>query len=305
MTDRSALIELLQFLSRHDYRFTAVTPATHEKVVARPLRRPPTLRDIFGWNRPFTERDVDPQVLALLRRAGAVEVAASGELRSRVRVATLADLQFLHSAFPTTDEDSVFFGPDTYRFWRFLEKELADRPRPKRLVDMGAGSGAGGILTSRLLGGIPTMLVDVNQNALSYAEINAAAAGIPVDIICADTLPTGADLVIANPPYLMDESSRTYRDGGELLGGSVSLDWARQAIERMRPGGLFLMYTGALFADGAAPLLGALEALCADTGASLRIEEIDPDVFGEELLCPAYAEVERIAAVGIRIQVPD
>ena len=55
-----------------------------------------------------------------------------------------------------------------------------------------------------------------------------------------------------------------------------------------------LLYTGAAFTGGRAPLLDALREL----DASVSVEEIDPDVFGEELEQPAYAEVERIAAIG-------
>jgi methylase of polypeptide subunit release factors len=168
---------------------------------------------------------------------------------------------------------------------------------------MGAGSGVGGILASRLLGDVRTTLVDVNEKALTFARANAAAIGVKVECVQSDEIPDGADLVIANPPYLMDEASRTYRDGGgALLGGAISCAWAEQALQRMRAGGVMLMYTGAAFADGSAPLLDAVTALCRDLGAAIRIDEIDPDVFGEELACPSYSQVERIAAVGVRIE---
>jgi hypothetical protein len=35
---------------------------------------------------------------------------------------------------------------------------------------------------------------------------------------------------------------------------------------------------------------------------TLRWRELDPDIFGEELGKPAYAEVERIAAIGAVVQ---
>ena len=38
------------------------------------------------------------------------------------------------------------------------------------------------------------------------------------------------------------------------------------------------------------------------SGCSLRYDEIDPDIFGEELERPRYAEVERIAAIGAVIR---
>jgi hypothetical protein len=61
-----------------------------------------------------------------------------------------------------------------------------------------------------------------------------------------------------------------------------------------------LLYTGAAFSRGRSPLveqLGQLEA-----SAIIEIEEIDPDVFGEELDRIEYREVERIAALGISVR---
>ena len=51
--------------------------------------------------------------------------------------------------------------------------------------------------------------------------------------------------MIANPPYMMDDAGRSYRHGGGLLGGEVSLDWASQALASLTPGGTLLLYTGA------------------------------------------------------------
>ena len=302
MIHRQALVELLQLLKDEHYRFVAVTPATHATVIDRRPNDEPSLRDIFGWSRPFSGEQADPRIVDLLRRANALETRASGELRSLVRVASLSDELFVHSAFPTNDQDAVFFGPDTYRFWNYLQAQLGDFGSPHHLVDMGAGSGAGGILASRYVGALKTTLVDINEVALSFAAANAMAAGAAVDLLRGSEIPEGADLVIANPPYLMDEGHRSYRDGGSLLGAELSLKWARQALRHMSPAGVLLMYTGAAFVNGRAPLLDAIEAFCLDAAASLQVCEMDPDVFGEELHSPTYASVERIAAVGLRVQ---
>src|SRR5690606_25031314 len=174
-----------------------------------------------------------------------------------------------------------------------------------RVVDLGAGSGAGGIAVQRLAPSASITLVDTNPDALRLAAVNARAAGIEVELVRASAVPAGADLVIANPPYMMDEGSRTYRDGGEeTLGGDVALAWAGDALDRLAPGGTLLLYTGVAFAGGRAPFLHALEQLAARRGATLHGEEIDPDVFGEELAKPAYARVERIAATGFRLDRP-
>lgn len=300
MTPDAALVELLHALQRHGYRFTAVTPATHATVLGRSPPRRPTLRDVFGWNRPFEPADLEPELLALLEKAEAV-AGHGGKLRSRVRVASLGNDLFIHWAFPTDEVDAVFFGPDTYRFVRFLQEQVPTLGVVRHIVDMGAGTGAGGIGISRSLGEARVTLVDVNPTALRYAAINAEAAGAGIELIQSDRVPGGFDILIANPPYMIDTAGRSYRDGGDLLGGEVALHWIEQGLASLGEGGTILLYTGAAYVDGASPLILALERECRSAGASFTANEIDPDVFGEELTQPAYREVERIAAIGIRI----
>jgi methylase of polypeptide subunit release factors len=294
-------LRLLQELKTRDYSFTTVTPATHEIVISRLEARPPSLREIFGWNRPFAGSDLDPALLALLERAEALE-ENEGLLRSRLRVASLGADLFLHSAFPTQEADAVFFGPDSYRFARFIRQQMPVLAQPAAIVDMGAGSGVGGIVAARSAPGSRVMLVDCNQAALDLAQLNAAAAGVDVELVQSDQVPRGADLMIANPPYLVDPLERTYRNGGGLLGAEVALAWLEQALERLNPGGAVLLYTGAAFVDGEAPLLREIGRACDAAGAQWSSDEIDVDVFGDELSRPAYGNVERIAALGIVVQ---
>ena len=301
MTNEDALTELLLTLKAADYRFVAVTPATHALVVARPLSSPPTLRDIFGWSRMFVEGDVDPELMALMRAANALD-RHGGQLKCRFRVASLGGDLFLHSAFPTVATNSVFFGPDTYRFARFVEQQLPGLGDARWLVDMGSGSGAGAIAAARVREFARITMVDVNPAALALATINAQVAGVEAELAQSDAIPSGPDVVIANPPYIIDSTGRSYRDGGALLGGAVAIQWVEQAIANMAPGGSMILYTGAAFADGQAPFLSALEEKCSAVRADLDYVELDPDVFGEELAEPPYANVERIAAIGAVIQ---
>ena len=301
MTKEEALAELLRYLGAADYRFIAVTPATHARVVARPLSRRPALRDIFGWNRAFAKADVDAGLLTLLEAADALD-DGSGELKSRFRVASLGNDLFLHSAFPTNARESVFFGPDTYRFARFVEQQLPRLGEASWLLDMGSGSGAGAIAAAQVRDFSRITMVDVNAAALALAAINADVARVEAEALRADAIPSGPDVIIANPPYIIDSAGRSYRDGGGLLGGAIALDWAGQAVRALAPGGSMLLYAGAAVVDGKAPLVAALERLCADSRAELDLVEIDPDVFGEELDEAAYSQVERIAAFGAVIR---
>ena len=137
---------------------------------------------------------------------------------------------------------------------------------------------------------------------MSLACANALAAGLDVETVEGglDKVVGDIDLIIANPPFIADAKGREYRDGGDMLGAGVSLDWARQSLQRLGAGGTMLLYTGSPIIAGEDRLLGALAELAEEANASLRYEELDPDIFGEELDQPSYAAAgaERIAAVG-------
>src|SRR5690606_21685766 len=119
-------------------------------------------------------------------------------VRSRLRVASLDDDLFFHSSYPTDEPDAVFFGPDTYRFARFM-RDRWPATGARRVVDMGAGSGAGGIAAARLAPDATVALIDHNPEALRLAKLNALAAGVTVDLRQDSVLPPGADMIIANP----------------------------------------------------------------------------------------------------------
>ena len=72
---------------------------------------------------------------------------------------------------------------------------------------------------------------------------------------------------------------------------------ATAAAERLAPGGRLILYTGSAIVAGQDRLHAALASALATRGCMLRYREIDPDVFGEELAGPLYAEVDRIALV--------
>ena len=301
-----ALLELLNWLAVRQYRFTTTTPLTHARVLARDPERPArTLTDIFGWSRPFTEALAGAELFALLAEADLLEPVGSA-YRSRLRVSSLGEQLFLHSAYPTLAANSVFFGPDSYRFARYVAAQLHDRrrPQPMRCADIGSGCGVGAIATAARLSGSEWLLTDINPEALQLARVNAAFAGIPVQTQLADVLAGtegGFDLLICNPPYLADLQQRAYRHGGGSLGRELSLRIAAEAGKRLNPGGLLLLYTGVAIVDGEDSLRTELGALFDGRQFSFRYEEIDPDVFGEELELPTYARADRIAVVGLAV----
>jgi methylase of polypeptide subunit release factors len=303
----SALVALLAALKQRSYRFVTPTPATHERVVARKAQAR-HLRDVFGWNLPFAPDSLDAELIALLERAGALEPAGA-LLRSRLRAASLGEWLLLHSGFPTSQRDAVFFGPDSYRFANLIRAEAKDLALGEGavVVDIGGGTGIGAMVAGSLFPNASVVMTEVNIEAVRLARVNIAAAGIPIRIVEADDLAgIGApiDLAVVNPPYIADEARRTYRDGGGALGAGASLAMAKMAAGRLRAGGRLILYTGTAIVEGEDRLHGALNDLAAEQGLGLRYRELDPDVFGEELERPAYAQVERIALVAAILDRP-
>lgn len=156
---------------------------------------------------------------------------------------------YAHSAFPTTSADSVFFGPDTYRFVSFLHSALkvisapGDQDFWKLAVDIGTGAGAGALSLAGLNidegPGVQTVtrsepLVDkvigsdINPLALRFAQVNSQLyrrsisaspdhqsaevnfrQGSLFDTLTSEEKST-LDLIISNPPYIaLDEAAST------------------------------------------------------------------------------------------------
>jgi methylase of polypeptide subunit release factors len=227
--------------------------------------------------------------------------------RSLVRYSTLAlpegDMLFAHSDFPTERSDSVFFGPDSYRFAAFVLSQL---PSARRLVDVGCGTGVGGLVLAQRVEEL--ILADVNPQALRFTEVNVALAraaraiSSSISMVTSDVLDSvdgDMDAVIANPPYLVDDSHRLYRDGGGPWGTALALRIADEALTRMGSGGRLVLYTGTPIVEGRNVLADTLDATLRRRAASWQWQELDPDVFGEELERRPYRKTDRLAVVGL------
>lgn len=315
--NHDALAALGRSLQAAGYRFVTVTPATHWRVNNRPENAwAHDLRGVFGWSRPFGP-GLLPDAIDVPLRAGdlVIPVAADGSdvpkgippagWRARIRASTIGDRLYFHSAWPTSDDDAVFFGPDTYRYTCALRRVLGQHGglrRPvRRAVDIGAGAGPAAIELALRCRDATVYATDINPAALALADVNAGLNGahnvVPCRSDLLDGVDGGFDLVMSNPPYILDPDALTYRHGGGDHGAELSTRIVHAALDRLHPGGSLLLYTGVAIVDGADLFLaGIRDRLDAGTDC-WSYEELDPDIFGSQLDCPGYEQVERIAAV--------
>ena len=302
----NALLSLGQYLRAQDYRFMTVTPSTHRRINRRPdNERATDLRGIFGWSRPFGEDEVAPEVLALMREARILE--RDGALwRSTLRASTLPvlhrELLLFHSAYPTEDEDSVFFGPDTYRFVGTMARAFPWLGSgPTRAIDIGCGNGAGALAIAQSFPHAEVVGADINTRALALSLVNARLANLANFTAARSDLFDGVegdfDLIVSNPPYVLDPSELPYRHGGGMHGAELSVRIVEESLGRLRRGGSLMLYTGVAITGARDRFLDAIRPMLDSLCDQWSYDELDPDIFGGQLGEPGYEDVERIAAV--------
>ncbi len=298
----NALLDLGQMLKESGYNFVTVTPATHLLVNNRARNRwSSSLQDVFGWSRPFHQETLTPAMLDIMTEAELLAKHEDG-LRSLVRFSSLDGNLIVHSAFPTNATDAVFFGPDTYKFMNAVKAELEKRSAPiKRAVDICTGAGPGGMAIAKAVPAAETFLVDINNTALSMARVNLALAGLDYatprysDLL--SDVPGQFDFIIAHPPYLVDRGTRMYRHGGGPLGAELAVSIVRSAMSRLNPDGTLLLFTGVAIMKGEDRFRDVIASIVPRSGFGWTYNEVDVDVFGEELLHEPYDQVDRIALI--------
>uniref|UniRef100_A0AC34FLF2 Methyltransferase small domain-containing protein n=1 Tax=Panagrolaimus sp. ES5 TaxID=591445 RepID=A0AC34FLF2_9BILA len=256
--NESSLYELALALKNDGYNFVTITPASIERVNSRSENLwAKSTADVLGWSRPFMPENlpIGKELFDSMKESGIlVENKDKKCWKSLIRISSLDNELFIHSAYPTETDDAVFFGPDTYRFARVIKSMLKMRKNPvQRGIDIGCGAGPGAILLAKAYPNAEIYGVDINENALCLTNINSRLANVHVKAQYSDLLKNvdgKFDIIVSNPPYLNDPLERKYRHGGGNLGSELSLSILKVSLERLSSCGNLLLYTASAIIDG-------------------------------------------------------
>ena len=153
-----------------------------------------------------------------------------------------------------------------------VESALALHPAPKRILDIGTGSGILAITLALELPNAIVIATDTSAEALAVARQNAAALGAidRIHFVESDLFAALADerfdCIVANPPYVatdevLEPQVRDYEPVTALYAGEDGLALYRrlipQAFEHLEPGGHLLLEIGHGQRDAVAGLLRA------------------------------------------------
>jgi tRNA1(Val) A37 N6-methylase TrmN6 len=124
------------------------------------------------------------------------------------------------------------------------------------VVDVGAGSGAVGLMVAARVADLRLVLVEREPDLAELCRRNLALNGLVGEVIEADILergtrqvrtlaPEGADAVLTNPPFLEEGQSRLSPDAARArahaLPGDGLAAWIEGCTRLLKPGGTFAL----------------------------------------------------------------
>lgn len=141
-----------------------------------------------------------------------------------------------------------------------IDLALAEWPQPpRRVLDLGTGSGALAITLALEWTGAEVWAVDASEGALAVAQQNATRLGAPVTFLASSWFDgmTGAapfDLIVSNPPYVrtgdphLSHGDVRFEPPSALAAGEDGLDDIRRILDGapnfLRPNGRILFEHG-------------------------------------------------------------
>jgi release factor glutamine methyltransferase len=198
------------------------------------------------FDRPLGETELAP-LRGFLQRRG------TGEPLQHL----LGTVEFLDHTF-LSDARALIPRPETEELVDFLIRRWKGRAAPKRVIDLGTGSGVIGLSLAAAWPETHVDLVDVSASALALAQENAARLSLDLarvhfhesdlfTAVAAEKPPVRYELVVANLPYIAaDEVPKLSRevqhdpvlalDGG-VIGDELMQRAITAAADFLLPGG--------------------------------------------------------------------
>jgi release factor glutamine methyltransferase len=126
------------------------------------------------------------------------DITASRPVQYILGVADFYDLEL------AVGEGVLIPRPETEELVRWI---VESEPRPRRILDIGTGSGAIAIALAKNLFEVEVVAIDLSQNALEYARLNNEKSGTGVILKTGNILDEKLDLglfdvIVSNPPYI-------------------------------------------------------------------------------------------------------
>ena len=203
---------------------------------------------------PVAERKVDSSTAVALLTLGLV-TRDGDRLAPHARVVPVDETLLASDGFTRDAEDP----PDyvaTYTPTARTCDLLTPRPRVKRALDVGTGSGIHALLAARHARHV--VAVDVNPRALAYTELNAMLNGLD-NVECRNGSffdPVDGEtfgLITCNAPFVVSPEQRwAYRDSG-FRGDDVTAHVVQQAAGHLEDGGYATLLGSWLIVDDDAP----------------------------------------------------
>src|SRR5579872_2409690 len=180
---------------------------------------------------------------------------SGGTLQPQARIVPV-DETFLASDGFTRDADDPPDYVATYTPTARTCDLLTPRPRVKRALDVGTGSGIHALLAGRHATHV--VAIDVNPRALAYTELNAALNGLD-NVECRNGSffdPVEGEtfgLITCNAPFVVSPEQRwAYRDSG-FRGDDVTAHVVREAASHLTKGGYATLLGSWLIVDEDTP----------------------------------------------------
>ncbi len=120
----------------------------------------------------------------------------------------LGNAWFYHSKF-MVNSATLIPRPETEELVDWVLKDLKKERKALKILDMGTGSGCIALSIKKFAPHHYVTAIDISENALAVARVNAQAMQVEVDFLGLDFLDTSNwtllpefDIIVSNPPYI-------------------------------------------------------------------------------------------------------